>query len=73
MKLRFNSALKGAVLGAAMVMAGSASAQSEGQYTAKVGFGRITPKVDSGDVSAPALPGTKAAVSADTKPIFSFA
>ena len=57
-------------LGAAMTAASAASAQSAGQWAVKAGIGEITPKVKSGDVSAPALPGTKAAVNADTKPVF---
>ncbi|MDB5933579.1 MAG: ompW family protein [Massilia sp.] len=57
----------------AMAVAGSASAQSAGQFTAKIGAGKITPKVDSGDISAPALPGSKVAVGSDTEPVFIFA
>lgn len=73
MKIRLNSALKVVAVAAAMVMASSASAQSAGTWTAKVGINKITPKVDSGDLSAPALPGTKADVKPDTKPIFTIA
>jgi outer membrane protein len=50
-----------------------AFAQSAGQFTAKIGAGKITPKVDSGDVSAPALPGSKVDVGSDTKPVLIFA
>jgi outer membrane protein len=57
----------------AMAMAGSASAQSAGQFTAKIGAGKITPKVDSGDITAPALPGSKVAIGSDTEPVFIFA
>ena len=57
----------------AMAMTANASAQSAGQFTAKIGVGKITPKVDSGDVSAPALPGSKVAVGSDTEPVFIFA
>jgi outer membrane protein len=46
-----------------------ASAQSAGQWTAKVGINQITPKVESGNISAPALPNSKADVGSDTKPI----
>ncbi|MFZ4874963.1 OmpW/AlkL family protein [Janthinobacterium sp. Mn2066] len=73
MKIRLNSALKVVALAAAMVAASSASAQSAGTWTFKVGMNKITPKVESGDLSAPALPGTKADVKSDTKPIFTFA
>lgn len=70
MKLRLHSAV--AVLGAvaALVSASSASAQAAGQWTVKAGVGKITPKVESGDVSAPALPGSKAAIGPDTQPVF---
>ena len=57
-------------LGAAMAFGSTASAQSAGQWTAKVGINKITPKVDSGDISAPALPGSKGDVDSDTKPVF---
>jgi outer membrane protein len=72
MKLRLNSAVKMLALAATMVAASGASAQSAGQWTAKVGINKITPKVDSGDVSAPALPGSKADIDSDTKPIVVF-
>lgn len=63
--------LQGAALAAAVALMASsgAMAQSKGQWTLKVGVGKITPKVESGDVSAPALPGTKADVGPDTQPI----
>jgi len=72
MKLRLHSALTLLAV-AAMAAAPGASAQSAKQWTFKAGLGKITPKVTSGDVSAPALPGTKADVNADTKPIFAVA
>jgi outer membrane protein len=72
MKVRLNSAVKLLVLAATMAAASGASAQSAGQWTAKVGINKITPHVESGDVSAPALPGSKADVRSDTRPIFSF-
>lgn len=70
MKMRLHSAV---VLLAAMAASSDAPAQAAGQWAAKAGVGRITPKVSSGDVSAPALPGSKADVSADTQPLFSLA
>lgn len=73
MKLRLHSAITLLLASAAMAIAGSASAQSAGQWTAKVGMNQITPKVDSGDVSAPALPGTKGDVNSSTRPVFMFA
>lgn len=58
-------------LAAAMTVASAASAQQEqGTWLGTVGVNKITPKVDSGDVSAPALPGTKTDVGSDTKPRF---
>jgi outer membrane protein len=72
-----NQCLKSAIAlmatACAMAVAPSASAQSAGQFTAKLGIGKITPKVDSGDVSAPALPGSKVAIGSDTEPVFIFA
>ncbi len=52
-----------------MAAAQGAMAQSAGQFTLKIGANKITPKVVSGDVSAPALPGSKADVSEDTQPV----
>jgi outer membrane protein len=52
-----------------MAVAQGAMAQSAGQFTVKVGANKITPKVVSGDVSAPALPGSKADVSDNTQPV----
>jgi outer membrane protein len=69
MKLHLNSAIKMLALAAAMTVASSASAQSAGQWTVKAGLNVITPKVESGDLSAPALPHTKAAVGTDTEPV----
>jgi len=61
-------------LAAALTVASAASAQqSAGTWLGTLGINKITPKVDSGDVSAPALPGTKADVSSDTKPRFAIA
>ncbi|GGY99840.1 OmpW family protein [Pseudoduganella plicata] len=57
------------VLAAALGAAAGASAQAKGDWTVKVGVNRIDPKVESGDVGAPALPGTRADVGPDTKPI----
>ena len=70
MESSLNSGARLLVLAVALAAASAASAQSAGQWTLKVGVNKITPKVDSGDVSAPALPGTKAAVNSDTKPVF---
>ena len=66
--------LKLLALAAAMSLATAASAQqTAGTWLGTLGINKITPKVDSGDVSAPALPGTKADVGTDTKPRFAIA
>ena len=53
---------------AALVLAcGSAQAQSAGQFVVRLGATQITPKVDSGDLSAPSLAGTKIDVHKDTQ------
>lgn len=59
------------LLSAAIALTASmaACAQSAGSWAVKAGINRITPKVDSGDMSAPALPGTKADVKSDTQAI----
>lgn len=71
MTLRFNN-LATMLAAAALLTAPAAFAQSAGQWTAKVGVTKITPKVASGDVTAPALPGTRSDVGADTEPTFAF-
>lgn len=73
MKIRFNPAIRMLALAAAIGAASAASAQSAGSFIGTVGINKITPKVSSGDVSAPALPGSKADVGSDTKPIFNLA
>ena len=70
MKVRLHSAVRLLALAALGAAAAGASAQSAGQWTAKVGINQITPKVESGNISAPALPNSKADVGSDTKPIF---
>lgn len=69
MTLRFNS-LATMLAAAALLTAPAAFAQSAGQWTVKVGATKITPKVESEDVTAPALPGTKSDVGPDTQPTF---
>jgi len=73
MKVRFNSLCKLLGVAAALACASTASAQSAGQLTAKIGANQLTPKVESGDISAPALPGSKADVGKDTQPVLIFA
>ena len=70
---RLNKAVKLLALVAAMAAASAASAQTAGSWIGTLGANKITPKVDSGDVSAPALPGTKTAVGSDTQPRFTIA
>lgn len=69
MKVRFNSVAKALVAASALLCAAGASAQSAGQWTTKFGFNQLTPKVESGDISAPALPFTKADVKSDIQPV----
>lgn len=61
--------IAGLIVFLALALPGRAHAQAPGQWTGKYGISRITPKVDSGDVTAPALPGTKVDVGANTQPI----
>ncbi|NRR29238.1 OmpW family protein [Oxalobacteraceae bacterium] len=68
MTKRFNRAAQLLALAAAMTAASAASAQSSGNWLVTAGINKITPKVDSGNVSAPSLPNTKADIDADTKP-----
>src|ERR1700740_3732447 len=68
--MKFNTTVKLLALAAAMTVASAASAQTAGSWIGTLGINKITPKVDSGDISAPALPHTKADVESDTKPRF---
>ncbi len=56
-------------LAVAMAMAGSAAAQGAGQWTVMAGLNQITPSVDSGELSPPALPGSKVDIDASTRPV----
>ena len=58
-------ALAGCVAG--LFASGAASAQTAGSWLVRAGAVRIAPKVDSGDLSAPAFPGTKADVDSNTQ------
>jgi outer membrane protein len=69
MKVRLNSVVKMLLAAAAITAASGASAQSAGQWTVAFGANKITPKVESGDISAPALPGSKGDVSSETQPV----
>ena len=59
---------------AAMLAAGGAQAQSKGQYTVKVSINELNPHVTSGNVTAPALPNSKADVGPAIRPnlVFSY-
>jgi outer membrane protein len=72
MKVRLNSAVNMLVAAAALVAASGASAQSAGQMTVAVGVNKITPHVESGNITAPALPNSKGDVSSDTQPVLVF-
>jgi outer membrane protein len=69
MKVRLNSVVKMLVAVAAVAAASGASAQSAGKFAVAVGVNKITPHVESGDISAPALPGSKGDVGSDTQPV----
>lgn len=60
--------LKLLALAVAMSLASTASAQTAGTWMGTFGVNKVTPNVDSGNVSAPALPGTKVDVNSDTEP-----
>jgi outer membrane protein len=59
--------------GATLLAAGSAQAQSAGQAMVKVGWNWIMPKVESGDLSPPSLPGTKIDIKSASAPIITLA
>lgn len=60
-----------ALLFLAMALAIPASAQSAGQWMGKIGINNIDPKVSSGNLSGPGLPGVQADVGSAYAPIFS--
>jgi outer membrane protein len=61
------------VAGATLLAGGSAHAQFAGQAMVKVGFNRIMPKVQSGDLTPPALPDSRINVEPANSAIISFA
>lgn len=69
MKVRVNNVVKMLVVAGAFGVASAASAQSAGQWTVMAGLNKITPHVESGEISAPALPHSKGDVSSDTQPV----
>lgn len=70
MTSRLNHLINILTAAAALTVASTASAQSAGTWMGKLGINQITPQVDSGNVSAPALPNTKTDVKPDTEPTF---
>ena len=57
------------VVAGALAAAGSAAAQSKGQFTVSVGATQIKPDVTSGAITAPALPNSIGDVEKDTQPM----
>lgn len=57
------------VAAGALAVAGGAAAQSKGQWAVAIGANQIQPKVQSGAISAPALPNSLADVGKSTQPI----
>ena len=56
------------VAAGALAVAGSAAAQTKGQWSLSAGAIQITPHVQSGPISAPALPNSLGDVGKDTEP-----
>ncbi|MDB5896392.1 MAG: hypothetical protein JWQ88_3923 [Rhodoferax sp.] len=54
-------------LAAFLMVCGSAQAQTTGTWMLRGGFTRISPDVDSGNLSAPSIPGTKVDIGASTR------
>ncbi len=68
--MKFSSnVVKLLVAAGALAVAGGAAAQSKGQFTVSVGANKLKPKVESGAISAPALPNSFGDVDADTQPV----
>lgn len=57
------------VAAGALAVAGSAAAQAQGKWAVSVGATQITPHVESGAISAPALPNSLGDVGKDTEPV----
>ncbi|QJE00447.1 OmpW family protein [Massilia forsythiae] len=71
MNVRIN-VVKALVAAGALAVAAGASAQTKGQWAVSVGVNQITPKVESGPISAPALPNSFGDVGKDTQPVVIF-
>jgi outer membrane protein len=57
------------VAAGALAVAGSAAAQAQGKWAVSVGATQITPRVESGAITAPALPNSLGDVGKDTEPV----
>jgi outer membrane protein len=57
------------VAAGALAVAGSAAAQAKGKWAVSLGAIEIEPKVESGAISAPALPNSLGDVGKDTEPV----
>lgn len=68
MKVRIN-VVKMLVAAGALATATGAMAQSKGQFMVSVGVNQLVPKVESGAISAPALPNSLADVGKNTQPV----
>jgi outer membrane protein len=68
MKVRFN-VVQLLVAAGALAVATGAAAQSKGQFTVSVGANQLKPNVESGAISAPALPNSLGDISKDTQPV----
>jgi outer membrane protein len=68
MKVRTN-VVKMLVAAGTLAVATGAAAQSAGQFTVSVGANMLKPHVESGAISAPALPNSLGDISTDTQPV----
>ena len=68
MKVRTN-VVKMLVAAGTLAVATGASAQSKGQFTVSVGANMLKPHVESGAISAPALPNSLGDIDKDTQPV----
>jgi outer membrane protein len=57
------------VAAGALAVAGGAAAQAQGKWAVSIGAAQITPHVESGAISAPALPNSLGDVGKDTEPV----
>lgn len=69
MKTAFTSTLKLLAIAAALTVSATAAAQSAGTWSVSVGINKVTPHVDSGELTAPTIPGVKNEVASDTQPL----